>query len=259
MRSLLQQWHVISHSSMRYGLVTCLAALQVPVIQNGGFANAWAARYEREDVITPFMTKAAATFPSLYKVSLPDTCTLPDPSLLPHLRELSIGAACYRLYYYLPTLTSLHVEDPTTLPMYLRATDNRPHALVHFSTQGELTSEFLRDLLDLVPSLKHLSVGSISLTYKLVDHPSCKLETLRVEGGALDSYTLAMLPYNVATDGDGRPRPMEIYGPTCEKCVTLDAHHLEVSSSYTHTRARPHIRMHVGGHVRALTLLPLTR
>lgn len=209
-----------------------MAALQVDEFAG---LYAWEAKIERDQATTIFMTKAITTFPNLYKVSVPDTCALPNPARLPNVRELAAGEACRRLSLYLPTLTKLQIDDPGTLSSFLTATKAHAHALTHFHTKAELNPDLLKGLLRVAPSIKHLSVEALNMPVEGAwnDLPSWKLETLRVTKGVFNPYTLRALPYNVTTDDQGRPRPVEIYGPTSEKCVRLSASHLEVSCMHT--------------------------
>ncbi len=192
-------------------------------------AAAWLG-YSAQDMATiAFMTRAATMLPYLYKVVLPGTCALPDPSLLPNLRQLSVGHMCPQLRKYLPTLTHLHITNLTTLGFYKYSEQDRSHTLTQFSTPDWLCSDRLKDLVYIAPSLKHLSAGSMELGTAWVGvHPSWSLKTLRVDDWLMTSDTLELLPYNVATDDQGRP--LEIHGPTSEKCVTIYARHLEVSA-----------------------------
>ncbi len=121
------------------------------------------------------VTQVLAALPSLTRLELSSAqpITLPHPTHLPLLRELSVEcsvqAISSNLALYIPQLTSLQLEGtsnvPAGIPCALLFTAAAPaqHLTTFIARNTSLTDELLELLLDHAPALACLSVSRIQL------------------------------------------------------------------------------------------------
>ncbi len=186
----------------------------------------------RKVPLSCFVEDMGATFTGIRKLTLPagTPFELPKPTILPHLRELTINAKYGGLGPYMPQLTSLtinvderyhHRYDWDWLPGNVKTSKT----LTSFSTDGWMTGSLLNILLGCAPNLEDLCVGGWYLGCGKADS-RWKVKKLTFNKSVTHDNILSLLPRTLGVEA-GDPGRTEI--TDCADSFALRGELLHVS------------------------------